>query len=276
MPLFYHDGLVFHYLDRGEGMPFVFQHGLGADLTQVLEIYEELPGFRLIAFDCRGHGKTHPLGDVDKLSFETFADDLRALMDHLEINEIVVGGISMGAGVALNYTLRYPDRVCGLILSRPAWLDKPLPDNLKYFPMIASLIQQFGAYAGREHFRASRVYSEMLVTAPGVARSMIAQFEHPRAEETVAKLEKLPGDAPNHNVAAWLTITVPTLVLISRMDPVHPYEFGEILAQAIPQAQLRDLTPKSINTKQHNKEAEVYIAEFLQQHFKTTERSSQC
>ncbi len=274
MPLFYHDGLVFHYLDRGEGIPFVFQHGLGADLTQVLEVYEELPGFRLIAFDCRGHGKTHPLGDVDKLSFATFANDLRALMDHLEIDEAVVGGISMGAGVVLNYTLRFPERVRGLILSRPAWLDKPSPDNLKYFPLIASLIQQFGAHVGQEHFQASRVYSEMLVTAPGVARSMIAQFEHPRAKETVAKLEKLPGDAPNHNRAAWFTITVPTLVLTSRMDPVHPYEFGEILAQAIPQAQLRELTPKSVNAEQHNKEAEAYIAEFLRQHFKTTERSS--
>ncbi|HVB24650.1 MAG TPA: alpha/beta hydrolase [Ktedonobacteraceae bacterium] len=276
MPLFYHDGLAFNYFDRGEGIPFIFQHGLGADLTQVLEVYEELPGFRLIAFDCRGHGKTHPPGEVDKLNFATFANDLRALMDHLEIDEAVIGGISMGAGVALNFTLRFPERVRGLILSRPAWLDKPLPDNLKYFPFIASLIQQFGAQAGREHFQASHVYSEMLATAPYVARSMIAQFEHPRAEETVAKLEKLPGDAPNQNRAAWLTITVPTLVLISRMDPVHPYEFGEILAQAIPQAQLRELMPKSINIEQHNKEAAVYIAEFLQQHFKTVERRSQC
>lgn len=204
MPLFYHDGLAFNYFDRGEGIPFIFQHGLGADLTQVLEVYEELPGFRLIAFDCRGHGKTHPPGEVDKLNFATFANDLRALMDHLEIDEAVIGGISMGAGVALNFTLRFP------------------------------------------------------------------------AEETVAKLEKLPGDAPNQNRAAWLTITVPTLVLISHMDPVHPYEFGEILVQTIPQAQLRELMPKSINIEQHNKEAAVYIAEFLQQHFKTAERRSQC
>lgn len=271
MPVFEHDEITFNYLDQGEGIPFIFQHGLGADLTQVLEIYQDLPGFRLITFDCRGHGKTHPAGEVNKLGFATFAQDLRALMDHLAIHRAVVGGISMGAGVALNFALRFPECMHGLILSRPAWLEKPLPDNLRYFPLIASLIQQFGARVGRVHFQASQVYSEMLATSPRVARSLLAQFDHPEAEKAVARLARLPEDAPNRNRAEWLTIAVPTLVLISRMDPVHPGEIGEVLAQAIPLAQLRELTPKSISVEQHNKEAMAYMAEFLQQHFQAAE-----
>lgn len=276
MPVFEHDRIKFNYLDLGAGTPLIFQHGLGADLTQVLEIYQELPGFRLLACDCRGHGKTSPPGEVNALSFATFANDLHALMDHLAIHEAIVGGLSMGAGVALNFTLRFPERVRGLILSRPAWLDQPLPDNLKYFPQIARFIQQFGAAPGRERFLASPVYVEMLATAPRVARSLLAQFEHPDAEKNVARLEKLPEDAPNRSRAEWLSITVPTLVLISQMDPIHPCEIGEILAQTIPHAQLRELTPKSIDVEQHNREAMAYMAEFLQQHFHRTERRSSC
>src|SRR5207244_2936176 len=113
---FYRDGLNFHYREAGDGLPFVFQHGLGGDVSQPFGLFRPPPGFRLLAFDCRGHGETRPLGDPEKVGIAPIADDLLALLDHLRIGRAVIGGISMGAAVALNFTLRYPQRVAGLVL----------------------------------------------------------------------------------------------------------------------------------------------------------------
>src|SRR3954469_5820695 len=129
MPTFDHDGLAFHYRDEGRGLPFVFQHGLGGDVSQPFGLYSPPAGVRLIAFDARAHGETRPVGDPKKISLAEFADDLVALLDHLGIDRAVVGGVSMGAAVALSAALRHPARVEGLVLSRPAWLDRPLPEN---------------------------------------------------------------------------------------------------------------------------------------------------
>src|SRR5579883_836346 len=85
MPGFDHDSLRFHYRERGEGFPFIFQHGLGGDLNQPFSLYQPPAGIRLLGFDARGHGQTHPLGDVDQLSIATLADDLIAFLDHLGI-----------------------------------------------------------------------------------------------------------------------------------------------------------------------------------------------
>ncbi len=85
MPIFHHDGLKFHYRETGSGLPFVFQHGLGGDVSQPFGLFRPPSGFRLIAFDCRAHGQTVPLGDESKISMAAFADDLAALLDHLSI-----------------------------------------------------------------------------------------------------------------------------------------------------------------------------------------------
>src|SRR6185503_16884400 len=113
MPFFEHDGIQFHYRDSGGGTPFFFQHGLGADANQTFDLFKPPTGIRLITFDCRGHGETRPLGPEEKISVEQFTDDLRSLMDHLKIERAVIGGISMGAAIALRFTLEHSGRVLG-------------------------------------------------------------------------------------------------------------------------------------------------------------------
>ena len=76
MPFFEHDGLRFHYRESGHGPPLVFQHGLGGDVSQPFGLYRPKPGIRLIGFDMRGHGETRPLGDLDKLTIPSMAEDL--------------------------------------------------------------------------------------------------------------------------------------------------------------------------------------------------------
>ena len=125
MPSFDHDGIRFQYRDEGQGLPFVFQHGLGGDLNQPFGVYRPAPGVRLLGFDFRAHGQTRPLGDPDKLRIATLADDCIRFIEHLGIDRAVIGGISLGSAVAVKIALHYPDRVLGLVLSRPAWIGGP-------------------------------------------------------------------------------------------------------------------------------------------------------
>lgn len=267
MPSFTHDGLSFHYLDSGEGVPFVFQHGLGGDVNQPFKLFCPPPGFRLLAFDCRAHGETRPLGDETRIGLASFADDLRVFLDHLKIEKAVVGGISMGAAVALNFTLRYPHRVLGLVLSRPAWLEAPRPENIHLCKLIAGLIRQHGVAGGKERFLQSPEYAELLRESPDVAGSLARQFDHPRAEETVIKIQRIPHDSPIRSLDEVKAIRVSTLVLANRQDPIHPFEFGEILANAIPGATLRELTAKSVSPERHTADVQRHIEAFLKEHF---------
>ena len=96
---------------------------------------------------------------------------------------------------------------------------------------------------------------------------MLGQFSHPRAEETVVKLERIPLHIPAHKRQDWTSITVPTLVLANRQDPIHPYEFGETLARLIPEAEFRELTSKSVSVEAHGADVQRHIEVFLGSHF---------
>jgi pimeloyl-ACP methyl ester carboxylesterase len=266
MPFFAHASLNFHYLNHESGVPFIFQHGLGATAQQPAELYRPQPGIRFLALDCRGHGET-PLGDPDQIGFNTFADDVSALMDALGVRQAFIGGISMGAGVALNFATRFPDRALGLVLSRPAWLDKPMPDNLLCLTEAARFIRQYGAQAGLEQFQQSATYQAVQTHSPDSAASLISQFIEPRAEESVARLERIPADVPCADRAVWAALRVPTLCLGTRRDWIHPFEYAEALAQTIPGATLHELTPKSVSAARYQADTQNAIASFLQKLF---------
>ena len=267
MPLFAHDGIQFHYEAKGSGLPCFFQHGLGADVSQPFGLLTPPSGIRLLAFDCRAHGRTQPAGPAAKIGIGAFADDLRALMDFLKIERCIVGGISMGAAVALNFALRYPDRVIGLILSRPAWLDGPNPWNVRMFTVIARLLREHGPARGRELFKQTPEFAETAREFPDVARSLGGQFENPRAAENVVNLERIPLDAPCQDRREWASIKTPALVLANRQDPVHPFEYGEICARLIPGAEFQEIAAKSVSVEQHALDVQRFIEDFLKRRF---------
>jgi pimeloyl-ACP methyl ester carboxylesterase len=276
MPFFQRDGIRFHFREGGEGIPFFFQHGLGASVNQPFDLLEPPAGFRLIAFDCRAHGQTSPLGDPEKITLGSFADDLLALMEFLHLGKAVVGGISMGAAVALNFTLRFPNRVLGLILQRPAWLAEPNRRNAEIFGFVATLIRNHGARDGAELFRRSALYTQILAESPDCANSLLSQFANPRADETRPALERLPRDAPTLDRADFLKIDSPVLVLANRQDPIHPFAFGECLAGEIPRAEFRELTPKSVSVEAYRLDTRRFISEFLRRHFANERDSVLC
>jgi pimeloyl-ACP methyl ester carboxylesterase len=269
VPFFEHDSLRFHYLQRGHvrGGAFVFQHGLGSDAQQTIELFDPPKKIRVLSFDCRGHGETRPLGAEEKISVETFTEDLSAFLDALQINRAFVGGISMGAAIALNFALKYPERVLGLVLSRPAWLDESRSDNMQVFSTIAKFIRQYGAWKGAQKFQQTAAYQAVLELSPDNANSLLSQFVHPRAEETVAKLERIPRYVPNHTRDDWRRIRVPTLVITNRQDAIHPFEFGEVFARNIPHATLVEVTPKSISKEQHAADVQRVLTEYFAKNF---------
>ena len=264
MATFELDGIRFRYRDVGMGLPFVFQHGLGGSLDQPFSLFIPPDGIRMIAMDSRGHGQTEPLGPVNDISLARFADDVCGLFDYLHVAQAVVGGISMGAAVALNLTLRFPERVKGLVLSRPAWLDTANPRNAAWFGEIARLIREYGPHQGKQRFRDSVMYQEILAESTDVAQSMLNQFDSQRAEETAIILDRLRGDTPCQALDELARIKVPTLVLANQQDPVHPFEYGKILAQAIPGAQFAELTPKSQSLERHQADIQQHLGRFLQ------------
>ncbi len=264
MPVFARDGIAFRYLDRGAGLPFVFQHGLGGDVQQPAGLFPPPAGVRLLAFDCRAHGDTWPVGSADGLDFDHFGDDLLALLDRLGLPRAVVGGISMGAGVALNVAVRHPGRVGGLVLSRPAWLDGPMPAaNVATYALIARLVRQYGPAAGKERFLASDRYRAVAAVSPDAAKSLAGQFDGEQLRDRIARLERLPLARPLAALHAAAAITVPTLVLAHGQDPVHPREYGRILARTIPGAAFVELTPKSVSKERHEAEVRDALAAFL-------------
>ena len=150
MPFIETGGIRFHYaLSGSDGPLVVFQHGLGGDVSQPQASWA-IPWFCEHFLSIVAAMVAPSLwGPPESLRFSVFADDLRNILNALHMETVVAGGISMGAGVALNFALRYPSRVKALIISRPAWLDAPSPSNLEILQKLARWLEEHGPEKSR-------------------------------------------------------------------------------------------------------------------------------
>ncbi len=116
MPVAAVRGQHLHYVDTGgEGVPLVLGHGflMDADMfePQLTALGDR---HRVIAWDQRGHGRTR--STPEPFSYWDSAADLAALLDHLDIERAVVGGMSQGGFIALRFALAQPGQTAGLVL----------------------------------------------------------------------------------------------------------------------------------------------------------------
>ena len=130
----------------------LWQHGLGATQAQAAEVFPESSRFRRITMECRGHGDSE-LGAPAGLSIPQFADDAIGLLDHLGVRRAVVGGISLGAAIALRLAVHHLERVSELIIARPAWINEAAPERLRIYLDVAELLAQYGPERGLERSR---------------------------------------------------------------------------------------------------------------------------
>ena len=101
------DGTVIHYKDWGRGQPVVFSHGwpLQGDAWEDQMFFLASQGYRVIAHDRRGHGlSSQPWGGND---MDHYADDLAALIKHLDLKNAVLVGHSTGGGEVTRYLARH-------------------------------------------------------------------------------------------------------------------------------------------------------------------------
>lgn len=123
------NGIRFHYIDCGSGTAMFWLHGLfGSSEGWRDTMYHFGDRFHVVAYDARGHGLSEKPDNPDAYSQDLMLDDLKSIMDGLDINQAIIGGHSMGAGVALNFALNHPERCLGLVLvgigsgdSNPRW-----------------------------------------------------------------------------------------------------------------------------------------------------------
>ena len=104
------------YREAGAGRPLVLLHAFPLSATMWLEQRDGLASeCRVITPDQRGFGGS-PLGE-DEPSLDTAADDVVELLDRLDLEQVVLGGLSMGGYVAMALLRRHPERVAGMILA---------------------------------------------------------------------------------------------------------------------------------------------------------------
>lgn len=109
------NGIRIWYEERGKGPAILWAHGLGGTLhewDETIAFFKK--NYRVIAYDARGHGCSEVPDSPTAYSQDIMVEDLRGLMDALDIPQAIVGGHSMGANVALNFALQYPSRKASL------------------------------------------------------------------------------------------------------------------------------------------------------------------
>ena len=112
MPFFEHKGIKLRYVDvdkrddKPPGISLVFVHGAGSShLIWALQIREFSKEYRTVALDLSGHGKSE--GGANQTSIDPgFTGELAALVEHLNLDDFILVGHSMGGGVAMSYTLK--------------------------------------------------------------------------------------------------------------------------------------------------------------------------
>src|SRR5919106_3701977 len=117
MPHLTRDGVRIYYEDHGQGLPVLLSHGFGASTGmwqgQIAAFQDTV---RLIPWDMRGHGQSDSPEEQALYSHAHTIEDMRAILDHLHIEQAVIAGHSLGGFMSLVFHLRYPMRVKALVL----------------------------------------------------------------------------------------------------------------------------------------------------------------
>jgi pimeloyl-ACP methyl ester carboxylesterase len=256
------DGIWLAYCDVGTGIPVLFQHGLGGDDGQVVDVFPDKPNARRVTLECRGQGRS-AYGPASKLSLATFTDDLASLHGQLNLDSAIVGGISMGAAIAMRSAILWPQRFRGLVLARPAWISQSGPLNMSPYAVVGDLLFRYQADEARDRFLNSPTASLLESQAPDNLASLLGFFSRPKPKAFGALLKAIAADGPGVSEEEIGRIDLPTLVIGHSQDLAHPVVYAEQLANLIPHAELKVITPKAADREAYQREFRDSLANFL-------------
>jgi len=235
MAIFQKGELATRYAIEGRGPPVVLIHGVGARLETWDGVSERLArDFQVVRYDLRGHGQSTRLPGPYSLSL--FADDLRALLDHVGLAKTCVAGHSLGAMVAQMFALTHADRV-----ERLALLSAVAGRTPEERERVVARIDLIRAGSAGDHFRRSmsRWFSDAFIAAnPEViaayaARNAENDPECYSAAYRVLALEDLDRELE--------TIAVPTLIATGEQDLGSNPRMSELIHRRIQGSTLRIL-----------------------------------
>ena len=258
------NGLQLAVTRISDGRPFLFCHGLCGCAMQPAEVFPQDRGWQCLALESRGHGYAE-IGDPAELSIRQFADDAALFLEQLNAGPAVIGGISMGAAIALRLAVIRPELACGLLLARPAWVDQPAPANLAPHRKIAALMATHHAASARLHFETTDTANDIAKTSPDNLTSLLGFFDRQPTDQTRKLLAAIGHDGPAVSRAEITAITLPTLVIATARDAVHPLSIAEELAKLIPNASLAQIASKSDNRDLYVTAFRAAIGHFLEE-----------
>jgi pimeloyl-ACP methyl ester carboxylesterase len=221
------------------GAPVVLTHGWGGSRAVWDAVVARLTaaGHPVITFDLRGHGDS-TLGTAP-VSLARLADDLAAVLDHVDARDVVLGGHSGGGYVALAYAVARPSeaviRLRGLALLATASHEQDTP---------ASELRMFG----------NPVFN-WVINRPFLGRKLLGQMVGPRARDGVAEANRrlFASLAPKVRVDYFriscgmdlrhglASVAIPAVVVAGTEDKIIEPVYGERLAAALPDARFTGL-----------------------------------
>lgn len=224
MVSFTHNGTEIAYLDEGSGDPVVLVHGF-ASSKETNWVYPgwfkplKDAGYRVIALDNRGHGASTKHYDTARYSIAEMADDVIALLDHLQIEKADLVGYSMGARISAYAASHFPSRV------RSATLGGMGMTLVRVAPANTEIAEAMEAES-----------------AEGITNPVALRFRK-FAEQSGADLKALAALSRSNerivDLAAAAAIRVPVLIVVGTKDDISGS--GEDLAKLIPNAKFVSL-----------------------------------
>jgi pimeloyl-ACP methyl ester carboxylesterase len=234
MPEFDFNGHRISYDEYGAGeRPLVLIHGLLMNRRMFDRLGPAMAerGNRVIALDLLGHGRSDRPADMSQYSMTFFARQVEALLDHLDLDDAVIGGTSLGANVTLELAYLEPKRVKAMMIEMPVLDNALLAAAVIFTPMMIGL--RFGepflklVAAGARRIPRSNPLLD-------IGLDWIRQ--DPAPSEAVLEGLFLGSSAPHRQFRVQME--QPALVIGHHADPLHPFSDAGMLAEELPNVRL--------------------------------------
>ena len=235
---FQHRGNRLAYTSFGEGQRWVvLLPGLLLPVTMQEPLARHLAqqGNRVLTLDPLGHGRSEHPHDMTRYSVNDFANEVVGLLDHLDIDEAVIGGTSLGANITLEVAAIAPRRVRGMIIEMPVLENGLVSSAITFGPLLVAL-HFFGRELGWLSDGLRRIPRRLVPFWGNVALDVMRQ--PPVVSGAVLQGLFFGHVAPHRDVRR--AFTQPALVIGHHRDPVHPFSDAGMLAGELPNARLSE------------------------------------
>jgi pimeloyl-ACP methyl ester carboxylesterase len=223
----------------GQGPPVVLLHGLSATRRNVVQGSRGLlrRGYRLIAYDARGHGASSP---APSYTYPGLIDDLEAVLAELGLDRVALVGSSMGAATGMAFAMRHPERAAAVVQITPAYNGEARTGNVDdgAWDAMASGLEEGGVDAFVDVAQPADAAEGWKQIAREAVRQRMERHEHPL--EVAQALRQMPRSAAWDGLEALREVETPVLIVASRdeMDHLHPMAIAREYERLLPNAEL--------------------------------------